>query len=75
MLSALSVLIGYLRCIVNEKGHIPLNNYRFTGALNLVIRGLIDGTKDLCSLHFSKNCISSLMIYIGSILFIIVLYI
>lgn len=63
-----SILFGYLRFIADEKGHVNLNNYRFTGGLFLVVGGMLEGVRDLCSLNLSKSAVSALAIGVGLLL-------
>ncbi|WP_101758055.1 MetJ regulator of methionine regulon [Oceanicoccus sp. KOV_DT_Chl] len=69
--ASILILFGYLRFITDEHGNINLNNYRFTGGLGLVIGGLLEGTRDLCSFDISKNGLSALAMYTGGLLFYI----
>lgn len=71
LFGSISILAGYLRLIVDDKGNIPLNRFRFTGCLGDFLVGMAFGTGDLLSRHISKNAKSALMIYGGIALFCI----
>lgn len=64
----ISILFGYLRFITDEKGHVDLNNYRFTGGLGLVIIGLFEGARDIFSRNISAKSCSALAIFVGVLL-------
>ncbi|MCC0176549.1 hypothetical protein I4641_06100 [Waterburya agarophytonicola K14] len=64
--ACISILTGYLRFIVDENGNVPLNSYRFTGCLGMVLLGMVEGTGDLFFSHkITPNALSALMIYAG----------
>lgn len=65
------ILFGYLRFISDEKGHVNLNNYRFTGGLGLVLSGMLVGLHDLWSRDLSRNGVSALAICLGLLLFFV----
>jgi hypothetical protein len=67
IIGSLLILFGYFRLITDEKGHVNLNNYRFTGGLFLVIGGMVDGARDLLSLDLSKKGLSTLSIVLGAV--------
>ncbi|ALS35121.1 hypothetical protein PTRA_b0680 [Pseudoalteromonas translucida KMM 520] len=69
--ASIIILIGYFRIITDEKGRINLNNYRLTGGVLLVCKGIYKGTCDLIAGEISKNTQSACIIYLGVILFII----
>jgi len=69
--ASIIILIGYLRIITDEKGNINLNNYRLTGGVLLVCKGIYTGTCDLIAGETSKNMQSECIIYLGVILFFI----
>jgi hypothetical protein len=68
IIGSLLILFGYFRLIADEKGHVNLNNYRFTGGLFLVIGGMLEGARDLLSLDLSKKGVSTLSIVLGALL-------
>jgi hypothetical protein len=65
------ILFGYFRFITDDKGHVDLNNYRFTGGIMRVIKGMFAGTQDMFSRHLSANGFSAVLIYLGIMLFFI----
>ena len=65
------ILYGYFRFISDENGNVDLNSYRFTGGLGRVIGGMVEGTRDICSLEMTSNSYSALAIYSGALLFYI----
>lgn len=71
IVGCVSILFGYLRFITDDKGNVNLNSYRFTGGLGYVILGMFEGTRDLVSCNISKNGLSAISIYLGTILFYI----
>lgn len=72
--ACISILIGYLGFIVDENGNVPLNSYRFTGCLGMVLLGMVEGTGDLLfSRKITANALSALMIYAGLGIFLMIL--
>jgi len=69
--ASILILIGYLRIITYENGNINLNNYRLTGGVLSVCKGIHTGTCDLIAGETSKNMQSPCLIYLGVIIFII----
>jgi len=67
VIASLFILFGYLRFITNEKGNVDLNSYRFTGGIQYVLMGMVEGTWDLISRELSSKAISALSIYIGAL--------
>ncbi len=71
IIASFLILFAYLRFITDEDGNVPLNNYRFTGALNLVIRDMFEGTTELFGFKISGDGLSALAMYFGLIMFFI----
>lgn len=69
ILGCISLLAGYLRFIVDEKGNIPLNRFRLTGCIGEFLVGLFLGTIDLSSRQLSEKAKSALLVYAGITLF------
>ncbi|WP_299414273.1 hypothetical protein [Acaryochloris sp. IP29b_bin.148] len=69
ILGCISILTGYLRFIVDDKGNIPLNRFRLTGCIGDVLIGMFLGTSDLCSRQLSDKAKSALLVYAGIALF------
>lgn len=69
LIGSFSMLAGYLRFIVDDKGNIPLNRYRLSGCLGAVLVGMFLGTGDLLSRQMSGKAKSALMVYAGITLF------
>lgn len=65
------LLFGYLLLISDEKGHVNLNNYRFTGGLGLVFNGILVGLHDVWSGDLTRNGVSALAICLGLLLLLI----
>ncbi|MGD1920098.1 MAG: hypothetical protein ACFCAD_15140 [Pleurocapsa sp.] len=73
IVACISILTGYLRFIVDENGNVPLNSYRLTGCLGIVLLGMFEGTRDL--LFFRKitpDALSALMVYAGLCIFLMI---
>ena len=62
---AVSFLAGYLRMITDDRGNVPLLEYRMTGCLGALVVGMMTGTLDLLGRRRSREAISALMVWAG----------
>lgn len=69
ILGCISLLTGYFRFIVDDKGNIPINRFRLTGCIGDVLVGMVLGTSDLCARQLSDKAKSALLVYGGIVLF------
>lgn len=65
---SLAVMAGYLRHITDARGHVNLNNYRFTGGLGMVLKGFASGVRDLLARERTDESDSALMVLVGGLL-------
>ena len=73
IVAGISFIVGYLRFIVDENGNIPLNSYRLTGWLGMVLFGMFKGSKELiCLRKITPDALSAMMIYLSIGIFLII---
>lgn len=67
-LGALLALVGYLLLLADDKGHVNLHSYRFTGGLGMVVSRCYDGVRDLWAREWSVESRSAVLILGGGVL-------
>lgn len=68
LIGSLLFLAGYLRLIADDKGHVNLNQYRFTGGLGMALTGVATGLRDLVSREWSRESLSAALMLGGAVL-------
>ena len=72
LVATFSLLTGYLRFIVDDQGNVPLLQYRLTGCLGAVCRGMYGGSRDLLGRDRTPDAVSAALVYSGLGLFLLV---
>ena len=65
VVGSLLFVAGYLRMIADDRGNVPLLEYRMTGCLGAFALGMLTGTIDLLARRRSREAVSALMVWAG----------